>query len=224
VSESENGQAGKRARGRPRLTIDRDAVADAVAELFAEGGYDAVTIVDTADKMGVSRATLYRTVPTKEDLLGILFERCTGELTERTKAAIAGSDDPGERLTAMIGLQAEAAVTMRSYLTVFFGGAGLPPDVYSRWHTWSRRFEKMWVDVVSDNMDRGLLEKGNPTVTARLILGMIIWVSRWYRPREKISPEEIANTAIQLVRHGHAPPRPRESTARKKGVSKRPTS
>ena len=55
--------------GRPRLTIDRDAVADAVAELFAEGGYEAVSIVDTAEKLSLSRATLYRTVPTKEDLL-----------------------------------------------------------------------------------------------------------------------------------------------------------
>ena len=217
VSKSETGETGKRSRGRPPLTIDRDAVAEVVAELFVEGGYDAVTIVGTADKMGVSRATLYRTVPNKEDLLGILFERCTGALTERTKAAIAGSDDPGEQLTAMIGLQAEAAVTMRSYMTVFFGGAGLPPDVYSRWHPWSRRFEKLWVDVVRDNMKCGSLPTGNPTVTARLILGMIIWVSRWYRPREKISPDEIASTAIHLVRLGHDP-----ELARAEGPGKRP--
>jgi AcrR family transcriptional regulator len=215
VSEAVDGEVSKRPRGRPRLTIDRDAVADAVAALFAEGGYEAVSIVDTADKLGVSRATLYRAVPTKEDLLGILFERCTGELTERTKGAIAGSDDPAERLTAMIRLQADAAVSMRSYMAVFFGGAGLPPEVYARWHSWSRQFEKMWVGVVSDNMERGYLDEGNPTVTARLILGMIIWVSRWYRPREKITPEEIADTAIHLVRLGYAPPRTRKPTPRK---------
>lgn len=201
-----NGEEQPRPRGRPRLTIDRDAVADAVAALFAEGGYDAVSIVDTADKLGISRATLYRTVPTKEELLGILFERCTSELTDRAKAAIAGSDDPAEQLSEMIRLQADAAVSMRSYMAVFFGGAGLPPDVFARWHTWSRQFEKLWVGVVSANMDRGYLDEGNPVVTARLILGMIIWVSRWYRPREKLSPDEIAATAIQLVRLGYEPP------------------
>lgn len=215
MSEAVDGEVSKRPRGRPRLTIDRDAVADAVAALFAEGGYEAVSIVDTADKLGVSRATLYRAVPTKEDLLGILFERCTGELTERIRGAIAAFDDPAERLTAMIRLQADAAVSMRSYMAVFFGGAGLPPDVYARWHSWSRQFEKMWVGVVSDNMERGYLDEGNPTVTARLILGMIIWVSRWYRPREKITPEEIADTAIHLVRLGYTPPRTRKSASRK---------
>lgn len=210
MSQPADGEVSKRPRGRPRVAIDRDEVADAVAALFAEGGYEAVSVVDTADKLGVSRATLYRAVPTKEDLLGILFERCTKDLTQRATGAIASADDPGERLLAMIRLQAEAAVSMRSYLGVFFGGVGVPPDVYARWHSWSRQYEKLWVGVVSDNMEMGYLVKGNPVVTARLILGMMIWVSRWYRPREKISPEEIAETAINLIRLQYAPPAARK--------------
>lgn len=213
--EPVNPEGERRPRGRPRLTIDQDAIADAVAELFAEGGYEAVSIVDTADKLGVSRATLYRTIPTKEDLLGILFERCTSELTDRTKAAIAESDDPAEQLKAMIRLHADAAVSMRSYLTVFMGGAGLPPDVHARWHAWSRKFERLWLGVVRENMSRGYLDEGNPVVVTRLILGMIIWVSRWYKPRATLTASEIAETAIHLVRLEYQAPHGRQSDAKR---------
>jgi AcrR family transcriptional regulator len=206
VSKNDNGATNGRPRGRPRLTIDRDAVADAVAELFHEGGYEAVSIVDTAEKLSVSRATLYRTVPTKQDLLGILFERSTREITEQVEAAIRDIANPAERLKEMVRLQCEAAVQMRSYMPVFFDGGDLPSDVVQRWHKWSRQFEKLWVSVVAANMDAGYIEKGDEVVTTRLILGMILWISRWYRPKEKITSEQIADDAIQLLRLGYVPP------------------
>ncbi|EHB55455.1 regulatory protein TetR [Mycolicibacterium rhodesiae JS60] len=200
MSTDVNGGRASRSRGRPRLEIDQDAVADAVAELFAEGGIEAVSIADTAEKLSVSRATLYRTVPTKEELLGILFERSTRELTERTDAALASVSKPDEQLVELIRLQAEAAIQMRSYMPVFFGGGGLPPDVFMRWRKWSRQFEKRWSSVVAACMDEGCLDKTDPVVATRLILGMIIWVSRWYRPGEKITADQIADSAITLLR------------------------
>jgi AcrR family transcriptional regulator len=214
VSKSDNGATNGRPRGRPRLTIDRDAVADAVAELFYEGGYEAVSVVDTAEKLSVSRATLYRTVATKQDLVGVLFERNTREIEEKVRAAIADIADPAECLTELVRLQADAAVQMRYSMPVFFGGGDLPKDVLQRWHSWSRRFEKMWLSVVEANMEAGYIEKSDPIITTRLILGMILWVSRWYRPNEKITSEQIADEAVRLLRLGYvAPETPRKSGA-----------
>jgi AcrR family transcriptional regulator len=206
VPKDEKAKTNGRPRGRPRLTIDRDAVADAVADLFHEGGYEAVSIVDTATRLSVSRATLYRTVPTKQDLLGILFERSTREITEQVEAAIRDIDDPADRLREMVRLQSAAAVQMRSYMPVFFDGGDLPSDVVQRWHKWSRQFEKLWLSVVAANMEAGYIDKGDEVITTRLILGMILWVSRWYRPKEKITAEQIADDAIRLLRLGYVPP------------------
>jgi AcrR family transcriptional regulator len=191
---------GVRPRGRPRREIDPGAVADAVAELFEEGGFDAVSINSAAEKLEVSRATLYRTVPTKEDLLGILFERSTRELTENAEGIIGRASEPREELYALVRLQVGAAVRMRRHLPVFFGGAGLPPDVFGRWHDWSRRYEALWTAVVTRAMGAGVLEKADPVVTTRLLLGMCIWVSRWYRPGEPYRTEDIAEAAIKLLR------------------------
>jgi AcrR family transcriptional regulator len=215
---------GTRPRGRPRLEIDPDAVADAVAELFAEGGIEAVSILDAAEKLSVSRATLYRTVPTKEHLLGILFERSTAELTKAARASLEETDDPAERLLALVRLQVDAAIRMRRYMPVFFGGGDLPPDVFDRWHKWSREFEDIWVLVIKENMEADLVPPGDPVVTARLMLGSLIWVSRWYRPSDKQSPESIAQAAVDLVKAIQGQPRteaPKTEAPKRKSAAKK---
>lgn len=204
AQESDKSEAGDnggvvRGRGRPKRDIDQDDVADAVAELFREGGYEAVSIINTANKLAVSRATLYRTVPTKEDLLGVLFERSTAELTANAQEVIGSIDDPRAQLTALIQLQADAAISMRGYLPVFFGSSHLPTEIVGRWHKWSRKYEAMWVGVITQNMDAGYLPPSDPRIVARLVLGMLIWVSRWWRPREAITADAIAEAATNLL-------------------------
>lgn len=189
----------RRRRGRPRAEIDPDAVADAVAGLFVEGGIDAVSIVSAAQKLDVSRATLYRTVATKEDLVGILFERSTRQLTELLSAVVEADIPVRDKLIRLIELQVDAAVRMRSYMPVFFGGGGLPADVFDRWHSWSREYEAMWTRCVEDAIEDGSLARNDAVATTRLILGMCLWVSRWYRPEEGIGTADIAQSAVRLL-------------------------
>ncbi|GAS99252.1 regulatory protein TetR [Mycolicibacterium canariasense] len=189
----------RRPRGRPRLAIDRQAVADAVAELYTAGGHEAVTIVGTAEILGVSRATLYRTVASKDELIEILFDRSAADLSERIKAAIGSADDPAARLTAMIAVHADAAVRMRGYLDLVVGGVGLPPDMHRRWRTWSRQIERRWIAVVGDCMAGNHLEAGDPELTTRLILGMVVSAARWSVPRDKTTGDAIAAATVGLI-------------------------
>jgi AcrR family transcriptional regulator len=191
-----------RSRGRPRLDIDPDAVADAVAELFAEGGLDKVSIVDAAEKLNVSRATLYRSVPTKEHLLGILFERSTREMMDAARTVVAATPDPRDQLDALLRLHVDAAIRMRGFMPVFFDGGDLPPEVYDHWRTFSSEFEDLWVESVAANIGSGDLSPGDPVVAARLLLGACIWVSRWYRADDPYDAQVIADTAINLLRQG----------------------
>jgi hypothetical protein len=78
--------------------------------------------------------------------------------------------------------------------------SNVPRDVVQHCTTWNRCLETLWIKVVAANMREGYLDDGDPPITTRLILGMILWVSRWYRPSEEISPTQIAEAVIQLMR------------------------
>jgi AcrR family transcriptional regulator len=189
-----------RRRGRPRREIDKEEVADVVERLFAEHGYHGVSIERTAEELSVSRATLYRTVPSKEHLLAILFERMTTELL--TAALLIAEDEdstPRERILRLMHAQIEAAVRQRDYLFVFFGGGWLPPEFYAGWRRWRRDYEQVWERLVKEAIESGDIDGEDPVVITRLLTGMTTWVARWYRPEERYTASEIADIAVHLV-------------------------
>jgi AcrR family transcriptional regulator len=195
--------ATSRPRGRPRRVIDLDELLDVVERLFAEGGLEAVSVERAAQELGVSRATLYRTVPTKEHLLGLLLKRMTDDLTERSLTA---SKDDGrsaqERLYAIMRVHFEAAIQMRDYMFVFFGGAGLTPEDYMDWRRFAVNYEQIWVDIVRAAVDEGTLRVTDPVIATRLLLGMIVWVSRWWRPRMELDADDLLAQAVLLLEGG----------------------
>ncbi len=190
----------RRGRGRPRRSIDREQVADVVEELFEEGGYEAVSIEETAKRLTVSRATLYRTVPSKEHLLAILFERMTTELYDAALEIVENADlTPRERVEQLVRAQIDAAFRQRNYLLVFFGGGNLPAEDYEKWKTWRRRYEGLWLKVVEEAIANGDLPDDDPRLVTRLVTGMTTWVARWARPGGPHDAGHIADVALRLV-------------------------
>jgi AcrR family transcriptional regulator len=55
--------------GRPRSAEADDAILDAAMELFAEHGYDALSVEGVAAHAGVAKTTIYRRYPTKLELV-----------------------------------------------------------------------------------------------------------------------------------------------------------
>ena len=189
-----------RKRGRPPRAIETEAVLAAVERLFSDGGIDAVTIERTARELGVSRATLYRTVPSKAHLLGIHFERMRQELDRAAREATGAIGATArERLVGLIRVQIEAAVRMRDYFFVYFDGTQLPDGVYQDWRRWADDYEHVWIETVGAAIDAGDLSPGDPLLTTRLILGMTIWVANWFRTKEGFTLAEIQDRALELL-------------------------
>ena len=195
--------SGPRRRGRPPKPIERAALVSAVERLFSQGGLKAVSIEQTAKELSVSRATLYRTVASKEDLLGIPFEGMTHNLDSAArKVSKTEYPTPTGKLEALVRVQVHSCVQMREYLFVFWDGGSLPRDVYDRWRKWRHEYEEIWRAVVTECIEAGELNADDPKVATRLILGMTIWVSRWYRPDEGLTEEQISDHVMRLIHPG----------------------
>lgn len=133
-------------------------------------------------------------------MLGLLFRRMTDRLSDRAlEATRPDRRSAVERLRALIRIQVDAAIEMRDYMFVFFGGGWLSSEDYLHWRRWSREFERIWVKAIQAASDEGALEVKDPVIATRLVLGMLVWVSRWYRPNMKIDADSLADEATGLL-------------------------
>jgi AcrR family transcriptional regulator len=58
-----------RAPGRPRSRVADEAILDATVDLYAEAGFEGLSVDAVANRAGVSKATIYRRYPSKVDMV-----------------------------------------------------------------------------------------------------------------------------------------------------------
>jgi AcrR family transcriptional regulator len=109
-----NPQAAPRKPGRPRdpdlEARRRTEILAAAADAFAEHGFAATDVQVIADRVGVSKGTVYRYYPTKETLFLAAVETGLDELSSEMDAIVA---DPAEDPVAQV------ARAIRTYLAFF---------------------------------------------------------------------------------------------------------
>ncbi|HZU17823.1 MAG TPA: TetR/AcrR family transcriptional regulator [Candidatus Dormibacteraeota bacterium] len=208
------GQA-RRRPGRPRLEAPsveylerREEILAKASEVFDAKGYDAGTLEDVAQAMGMRKAGLYHYVQSKSHLLFLLFDRAW-ELGFQRIADLSTIEDPGERLAELIRRHVGLVAEQKSLFTVFFGHRPRFDDAAERtFLERERRYVGVFARAVRDAAEAGLIPRVDPRRGAMALLGMTSWVYKWYDPAGA-SPEQIADDFVLLVLREHARPRRR---------------
>lgn len=84
-------------RERERVAV-RARILDAAREVFAAGGYDAVTMRGIADRIEYTAAALYRHFPDKEALLDAVVQADFRTFADALRATVGEEPDPVERI------------------------------------------------------------------------------------------------------------------------------
>ena len=200
--------APRRRPGRPRLEapsvehLERleDILAKA-SEVFDAKGYEAGTLEDVAQAMGMRKAGLYHYVRSKSHLLFQLFDRAW-ELGFQRVAGIPAIEDPGERLAALIRAHVELIAEQKSLFTVFFGHRPRFDDAAEQtFLEKERRYVGIFARAVRDAADAGLIPHVDPRRGAMALMGMTSWVYKWYDPTTG-TPTEIGDDFVALILPG----------------------
>ncbi|MFZ5512537.1 MAG: TetR/AcrR family transcriptional regulator [Pseudomonadota bacterium] len=190
--------------------IKREAVLRVAAQLFNEKGFHATSLDEVAERLHVTKPTLYYYVKNKDE---ILFE-CVRIGLEMMQAAIAEAGKSGG--TAMDKLIA----AMRQYaliVTMDFGMClirvgedPLPPESRRRLRGLKAKIDREFRALIEQGIAEGSLQPYDPKIAAFTLAGALSWIGRWYRPDGPLRPEDIADQSIAVLMNGlfHRAPAP----------------
>jgi AcrR family transcriptional regulator len=176
-----------RRRGRPGH--DQDAVLAAAVRLFNERGYDATSMFDIAESLGITKSSVYHHITGKEQLLQMAMDRALDGLFEAAHEV------------RELDLPALVLAERFEYVTVLLRVRG---NTEVEQHALARRrdLDALVTDLVKQaQAEGGVRPDIEPATAARLLLGMVNSLTEWYRPRPG-GAEKIADALTRIAFEG----------------------
>lgn len=172
--------------------------------LFAQRGFDGVSMRDIAQECGVSKATLYHYFPDKDSILRPLAIGTTKSLFLHVRRHDRPDAPPLDRLRSFLTETANFFEKFRwawiAASTVFWSD----PKTRARKERieWRDRYEQLLRDILQAGMDAGELRGMDVRLAGHFVLGSINWMPRWYKPEGALSAAGIADRFCDMIIDG----------------------
>jgi AcrR family transcriptional regulator len=200
------GRRGLRRKTPEHRTPRKDEILEEAARLFAERGYEAVSLLEIAQAVGLSKTTLYHYFASKDEILGTLIATTISQLNEFIAAEIPAEGSPAVKLTAFMEAQAEFFERHIPQFKVLLSQIGNLTDPVARDAAvaWRERYSNNIRRIVEEGVGSGAFASVHPSAVVRTVLGSIYWLARWYQPGGSRSARQIAREYADLILYGFA--------------------
>lgn len=202
----------------PRPSVEeqrREEVLQATLELITEVGYGRVRVADIAERVGMSTGTIHYYFDTKEDVLDAAFRFAVAASRRRSEQAIAGIDDPWDRLEALVDAHLPHADGRTEWLIwlQLWNEASVRPRLRAlndeSYGQWIERVET----IVRDGQERGAFGKVDAhEFVLRFLTMMDGLVIQVLMGSAEVDVRRLRDHLLGFARDGLRPDGPREPT------------
>jgi TetR/AcrR family transcriptional regulator, cholesterol catabolism regulator len=196
-----------KAQKKPAPNEDRLAeVYRTAAQIILRKGYDATSINDIANALGMTKAGLYHYINGKKELLFDIMNFGLDQLEEEVVNPAHSIADPAARLRFIITSHARLVTRGDGAITLLVDEITALTPVQYRKITRRKRAHFDRLRAVLDTLKaEGMLQDVDTTVATFSLLGMINWLSRWFRQDRALTEEQVAEEIAKIALNGLLP-------------------
>jgi AcrR family transcriptional regulator len=188
---------------RDRLrALKREAVLRVAVRMFNERGFHATSLDEVAERLNISKPTLYYYVKNKDE---ILFE-CVNIGLRQLQDAIAQEHGRGasafDKLVAAMRRYVEIVTDDFGMCVIRVGEDPLPAESRRLLRRVKAALDGEFRSLIRQGIEEGSIEPCDPKIAAFTIAGALSWIGRWYSAAGPLTPAEIARQSIDLLAGG----------------------
>lgn len=185
----------------PRVVDRRTQLREAAASVFRQKGYDAASLQDVADAMGIQKGSLYHYIDGKEDLLYEILEEAHEGVEQANTRWVSMEAGTLERIHAFVEDHARASIRYIRYGAVYHRDSRALGDA-RRAHIQAARdrYQATLRTLIEDGQGAGAVDaRLDPQLATLAVFGMVNWLFQWYRTSGELSADEIAGGLADLA-------------------------
>jgi AcrR family transcriptional regulator len=178
-------------------------IRDKAAALFAERGFAATSIADIAVACGTAKSLVYHYFGAKDDILYDLLRDHVARLVAGAETALAGAENPRERLRAFVRAEIALYAGARDRHRLLLNALGdLAPVRRDEIKALERKLVALVRDLCVALNPALARDAALATATAMSVFGLINWTHTWYRADGPITPAAYAELAATMLLDG----------------------
>lgn len=182
----------------------RERIVSTALRLFAEKGFAAVGIREIASEVGLSSATLYHYMGSKDDLLQEIMTDRLSRLLTVTRLALTGLTRPQDKLVTVVRVHV-LVHALHPDSVVDHQIRDLSPQARAVVISLRDEYEAIWRALLAEGSQGGeggqgsVFRIGSPRLTRLALLEMCNGVATWYSRSGQFTPGDIADYYADLA-------------------------
>ena len=155
--------------------MKREAVLRVAARMFVESGYHKTSLDGIAERLGVTKPTVYHYFRSKEDILFECLNVGYGMFSEACEAGLQSRQNGRERLVAALEAYANVVITDFGICLVRLADHDLSPESLVRVRAVEAEVDRRLRRLVEDGIADGSIAPCDAKVAAFTLAGALSW-------------------------------------------------
>ena len=177
----------------------RSAINAAAKRLIARVGYEAMSMRQLADEVGVQPAAFYRYHANKQELLFSVMREHMDRLLAAWAKERSLAQGAQARLAAFIRFHIQYHVERREDVHIAnMELRSLSPDNLATIVALRSAYENSLHDILDDGVETNAFDIGDIALTTRALIAMTTGVNVWFRADDRLTAGEVAESYVEL--------------------------